>query len=54
MIPDEKQPDEVLDENNAVQMEEMLSQIKDLETEEKHLDEDMKHKEALLDKIKSQ
>lgn len=46
-IPDEK-PDQTVLEMD------MLQQINSLETEEKHLDEEMKQKEALLEKIKEQ
>ena len=55
MIPDEKQPDiGQADEERAKEMEDMFNQINTLEKEEKHLDEEMKQKESLLETIKQQ
>lgn len=54
MIPDEK-PEEVQDtvgDQTAIMEIDILDQINNLESEEKHLDEEMKQKEALLSKIK--
>lgn len=53
MIPDEKQPDMgQADDERAKEMEDMFNQINTLEKEEKHLDEEMKQKESLLETIK--
>lgn len=55
MIPDEKQPEiGQADDERAIEMEDMLNQINSLEKEEKHLDEEMKQKESLLERIKQQ
>ena len=55
MIPDEKQPEiGQADEERAKEMEDMFNQINTLEKEEKHLDEEMKQKESLLETIKQQ